>query len=223
MSETQSSSFQVIEVDRFQVIEADSELEHEPHFPIALRDEPRVGVGIEPITMLIVALIALTVTTTGTCIGIANLVNGEASKGKIAEIQSKLDALLLLGQKDIMDELSRLRGEVEWTQILTLLGPPLQVVQYFADEMRRFIPAADWDEAKIDAWRRQHEYEFKAWAKAVLADTGGLRQQLSFINTAFRGGDGLMRPLMAVLIEKMKNNRFKTQSRTLWCVWHTVH
>jgi hypothetical protein len=81
-----------------------------------------------------------------------------------------------------------------------------------ASDPRRKIPQQDWDQAKIDAWRKEHDHAFKEWAKSVLADTGGLRQQLSFINTAFVSVPGVTKPLMQVLIEKMKTNQFKTQS-----------
>jgi hypothetical protein len=193
------------------VIEADTELEHEPRFPVPPRPETHVGAEAGPavpVVALIVGLIALCVTSTGLGFGIANFLNGKAS---VAKLSDKLDALLL-GQKDILDELARLRGEVEWTQILTLIAQPVQRIKYFIDEMRRLLPPADWDKAKIDAWLKEKEHEIKEWAKAALALNDGLRQQLSYIDTAFQGGGGLTKPLVAVLIEKMTINKFKTQS-----------
>lgn len=205
MSETTAPPLQVLEVD--------TELQHEPRFPIPSLLDTQVGVGAFPLAAvaLLTALVALCVTTTGLGMGVANFFNGGASKEKIADLQNKVDALLL-GQKDILAELDRLRSEVEWTQILVFVAQPALRIKYFFDEMRRLLPPANSTPQQIEAWRQQKEPEMKEWAKAVLALDNGMRQQLSYINSAFQGGGGLTKPLAAALIDKVTAKGFKTQS-----------
>jgi hypothetical protein len=191
------------------IIEFDNELQNEPRFPVFMDSDARVGVGIEPVTVsIVIALIALCITTTGAALGVINFINGKASAAGLAD---KLDALQR-GQKDILNELDRLRGEVEWAQILLFVAQPIQRIKYFFDEMRRLVPPSNFDPPQIEAWRKKKEPELKEWAKGVLVLDNGMRQQLSYINTAFHGGEGLTKPLVESLIDKVKLNGFKTQS-----------
>lgn len=193
------------------ILDFETELPSEPHFLIPPLDV-QVGVGGFPLIPVLVGLTALAVTSTGLNFGMASFYNSEASKVKIAEIAKNVDALLL-GQKDILAELKRLSNEVEWGQIVTVIARPIQIITNFVEEMRRLLPDPSWDPAKIAAWRLKKEPEVKAWAKAVLAMTdGGVRLQLSSINGAFKGTGGIHKPLLQILIEKVKDAKAKSQS-----------
>jgi len=174
------------------------------------RHKDRLGV----LPMLPIALMALFQGTISLGLGIGSFLRSrqesERTQAMLNGIRNDL-ASLLLGQKDILNELQQLRSEVEWTQVVTLIGGPVATIQHFWEEMKALVPPTDWDQAHIDSWLKSKETEIKGWAEAVL-DERGLRLELSLINSAFQGTGGLHKPLMQIVAEKVSPIPFKTQS-----------
>lgn len=167
-----------------------------------------------PLVLPLLPLMALFLGASSLGLGIGSFLRSrrdhEGTQAMLTEIKKDL-ASLLLGQKDILNELQQLRNEVEWTQIVTLIGGPVGTIQHFWDEMKALLPPTGLNQAQIDSWLQARETEIRGWAEAVL-DERGLRLDLSRINSAFQGTGGLHKPLMQIVAERVTSRGFKSQS-----------
>jgi|RhiMetStandDraft_4_1073278.scaffolds.fasta_scaffold05402_1 hypothetical protein len=180
-----------------------------PHLQLSGPHIAAAGLGAAPIVL---PLLALAVSCAGLGLAVANFLGGKETKAKLAELQQGLGRLEL-GQIDILNELKDLRNEVEWSQIVTMIGGPVARIQYFYDCMNALLPKQEWSQPQIDSWLEHNKTNITQWAEAVVADSDGVRMQISVMNSALQGTGGLTKPLMEIVVQKILSSRWLTQSQ----------
>src|SRR4051794_9914561 len=110
------------------------------------------------IAALIVGIVAIIAAAAGLGMGGASLYYGTvaADKNDVKEVTEKLGELKQ-GQTEILTELKEIIGEVEWSEIVDLIAPPVGIVEHFFDEWQTFIPPSTLNADEINKWTQDHK------------------------------------------------------------------